>query len=68
MDWFEVEEARGLRRRGAEMAEPIADQLKGLFNLMVSSPMPDRLTELADQLEQALQRGELNRCCNKRKA
>ena len=37
----------------------IGDQLKGMFDRLTSGPMPKRLIDLADALEEAFQRGEL---------
>lgn len=37
----------------------LGEQLKMMFGEMSSGPMPARLTELADRLEEAFQRGEL---------
>lgn len=42
------------------VAQPeLGDQLKAMFGEMSSGPMPSRLLELADQLEEAFQRGDL---------
>ena len=41
-------------------AQPeIGDQLKRMFGDMTAGPLPDRLVDLADALEEAFQRGEL---------
>lgn len=37
----------------------IGDQLKRMFGEITEGPLPSRLLELADQLEEAFQRGEL---------
>lgn len=63
MEWSEAEDAELVRRRPALPTEPLGDQLKCIFQLMTAGPMPDHLTELADRLELALQRGELKRSC-----
>jgi hypothetical protein len=39
--------------------ERIGVELKTLFETLTSGPMPDRLLQLADALEEAFQRGEL---------
>ena len=40
-------------------AGELGDQLKGMFDRVVTGPMPARLLDLADRLEEAFQRGEL---------
>ena len=40
----------------------IGDQLKVMFGEMSAGPMPSRLLELADRLEEAFQRGDLFDC------
>ena len=41
-------------------AQPeIGDQLKRMFGEMTDGPLPSRLLDLADRLEDAFQRGEL---------
>ena len=51
----------GHRRHGlrGELCRPVGDQLKVVFGEVASEPMPDRLRQLAEALEDALQRGEL---------
>lgn len=39
---------------------PLGDELKGMFDLMCDGPMPKRLIDLADALEEAFRRGELH--------
>jgi hypothetical protein len=45
------------------LAEPpqerLGAELKTLFETLTAGPMPDRLLQLADALEEAFQRGEL---------
>ena len=40
-------------------AGELGDQLKGMFDRVVTGPMPARLLDLADRLEEAFQRGDL---------
>lgn len=47
--------------RPVELHDPIGGQLKSLFGGLTSGPMPDRLAQLADALEEAFERGELKR-------
>jgi hypothetical protein len=47
-------------RESAEAA--LGDQLKSYFDAIVAGPVPDRLLKLADALDQAFDRGELNGC------
>ena len=61
------------REPGSELAavslaaEPeLGDRLKVMFGEMSSGPMPPRLLELADRLEEAFQRGELFSGCTRR--
>ncbi len=50
-------------------ADPeLGDRLKVMFGEMSSGPMPPRLLELADRLEEAFQRGELFGTCEGRRA
>ena len=49
------------RDHDTPMPEPLGDQLKGLFDNGAQGPMPKRLIDLADALEDAFQRGELHR-------
>ena len=43
-----------------DLCQPqLGDQLKRMFGDVTAGPMPDRLLELADALEEAFQRGEL---------
>ena len=44
----------------------LGDQLKVMFGEMSAGPMPSRLLELADRLEEAFQRGELFDCSKRR--
>ena len=37
----------------------LGDSLKSFFGGLTSSPIPDRLMQLADELEAAFERGEL---------
>ncbi|MGC1304581.1 MAG: hypothetical protein WA840_19605 [Caulobacteraceae bacterium] len=39
--------------------EPFGDRLKGYFDNLTSGPVPDRLAQLAEALEHAMDRGEL---------
>lgn len=43
------------------MPGPLGEQLKGLFDHFSDGPMPDRLLNLADALEEAFQRGDLHK-------
>jgi hypothetical protein len=47
--------------RSPEFCRPVGDKLKVLFGDLARDPMPDRLRELAEALEVAMQRGELGR-------
>lgn len=38
---------------------PLGQELKSMFDTLTSGPMPDRLVQLADALEEAFKRGEL---------
>ena len=49
-------------------APELGDRLKVMFGEMSSGPMPPRLLELADRLEEAFQRGELFTGCSRRRA
>ena len=49
-----------IRLHDTPMPEPLGDQLKGLFDHFSEGPMPDRLLNLADALEEAFQRGDLH--------
>ena len=43
-----------------DLCQPqLGDQLKRMFGEVSADPMPSRLLELADALEEAFQRGEL---------
>ena len=44
----------------------LGDQLKVMFGEMSAGPMPSRLLELADRLEEAFQRGDLFECAKRR--
>lgn len=44
-----------------EAAPPIGDQLKAMFDAVAASPMPDRLSQLVDELEEKYRAGELRR-------
>ena len=62
-------------RRGKTPGAPVApaqpelgDRLKVMFGEMSAGPMPPRLLELADRLEEAFQRGELFSSCGRRRA
>lgn len=37
----------------------LGDELKSMFDTLTSGPMPDRLLQLADALEEAFMRGDL---------
>jgi hypothetical protein len=37
----------------------LGDELKSMFDTLISGPMPDRLLQLADALEEAFTRGDL---------
>lgn len=45
----------------AEAAAPLGDQLKAMFETVATSPMPERLTQLVDELEEKFRAGELRR-------
>jgi hypothetical protein len=45
--------------RPAQPHARLGAELKSLFDSMAADPMPDRLLQLADALEEAFQRGEL---------
>lgn len=45
---------------------PLGDQLKVMFGEMSAGPMPSRLLDLADRLEEAFQRGDLFDCAKRR--
>ena len=44
----------------------LGEQLKVMFGEMSAGPLPPRLLELADRLEEAFQRGELFGACSRR--
>ena len=46
----------------------LGDRLKVMFGEMSAGPMPPRLLELADRLEEAFQKGELFTACPRRRA
>ena len=46
----------------------LGDQLKVMFGELSAGPMPSRLLDLADRLEEAFQRGDLFDCANRRRA
>ena len=54
-------EHRRSSARDCEFRRPVGDQLKVLFGDIAREPMPDRLRQLAEALEDAFQRGELCR-------
>ena len=39
--------------------EPVCGRLKAMFDRLTDEPLPDRLIQLADQLEDAFQSGRL---------
>ena len=45
----------------------LGDRLKVMFGEMSAGPLPPRLLELADRLEEAFQRGELAGGCDRRR-
>lgn len=47
-------------------APELGDQLKRMFGDLTAGPMPGRLVDLADRLEEAFQRGELFDCASRR--
>ena len=49
-------------------APELGDRLKVMFGEMSAGPLPPRLLELADRLEEAFQRGELFGDCSRRRA
>jgi hypothetical protein len=53
------------RSRDCGYCLPATDRLQAAFQDVASEPMPDRLRQLAEALEEALQRGELERRRNK---
>ena len=55
----------GERSRGRGYCLPATDRLQAAFQDVASEPVPDRLRQLAEALEEALQRGELERRRNK---
>ena len=42
--------------------EPLGDRLKTYFDRVTAGPVPDRLMQLAAELEAAFERGELKPC------
>lgn len=54
-------ESAGERLRGRSYCLPASERLQAAFEDTASGPMPDRLRQLAEALEEALQRGELER-------
>ncbi len=52
---------RGLGSDGEPACSPLGVQLKCYFDGLTQGPVPDRLLRLTEQLEAALERGEL-RC------
>lgn len=59
MDWFDREALAARRPKLACPVECIGDQLKGMFETMTSGPLPDRLVQLADALDEAFAAGVL---------
>ena len=58
-----------LRDAAAQAGQPeLGDRLKVMFGEMSAGPLPPRLLELADRLEEAFQRGELFSDCSRRRA
>lgn len=51
--------ARDWGLRSSPPQERIGAELKSMFETLTAGPMPDRLLQLADALEEAFQRGEL---------
>jgi hypothetical protein len=47
--------------RSHDYSRPVGDRLKVLFGDLARDPMPDRMRQLAEALEEAMQRGELGR-------
>jgi hypothetical protein len=41
------------------VAGPLGCELKHMFDALTAGPLPDRMVQLADALEEAFQRGEL---------
>ncbi len=57
------------RNAPTESAQPeLGDRLKVMFGELSAGPMPPRLLELADRLEEAFQRGELVTGCSRGRA
>jgi len=52
--------------RGSRAAEPVCGKLRTVFGGVSEEPMPDDLTDLANLLEAALERGDLFSCKPKR--
>jgi hypothetical protein len=45
---------------GPPMQAQLGCELKSMFGSLTAGPLPDRLVELADALEEAFRRGELS--------
>ena len=43
----------------ASGADPLGAELKQMFGLLTAGPLPDRMVQLADALDEAFGRGEL---------
>ncbi len=48
-----------LRREPSLVIDPVCGKLKALFDDVTRGPMPDQLERLAQQLDAALERGDL---------
>jgi hypothetical protein len=42
-----------------DFRKPLGDELKTMFDSLTNGPLPDRLLQLADALEEAFNRGDL---------
>jgi hypothetical protein len=53
------ESGSDVRKSSSSAAEPVCGKLRLMFDDVAAEPMPECLASLADQLDSALQRGEL---------
>ena len=49
----------GISDKPSSMVAPVCDRLRALFDEVAEEPIPDLLTNLADRLDSALERGDL---------
>lgn len=47
--------------RSHDYRRPVGDRLKTMFGDLAREPVPDRLRQLAEALDEAMQRGEVGR-------